>query len=61
MQFKIHNFDSYIKKSKKRVKFRTTIEGLHDTERGKLTVRGDFYKFNASKLTGMQKLGLPDS
>ena len=60
-QFRCHNFDKFVKKSKKRAKFKTTIDGLHDTERGKLTIRGDYYKFNASRLTGMQKLSLPEN
>ena len=59
-QFKVHNFDKYVKTGKKRNKFNPTIGGPNVTQRGKLTVHGDNYKFNMSKLTGLQLLGMPE-
>ena len=59
-QFKVHNFDKYVTSGKKRNKFNLTIGGPNATQRGKLTVRGDNYKFNMSKLTGLQLLRMPE-
>ena len=59
-QFKVHNFDKYVNSAKKRNKFNPTIGGPNATQREKLTVYGDNYKFNMSKLTGLQLLGMPE-
>ena len=60
-QFTDHFFDLHQTCGKKRVKFNTNIGGIHANERGKRTVRNDFYKLDMSKLTGLQKLSLPDN
>ena len=59
-QFKPHNFDKYVTSGKKRNKFNPTIGGPNATQRGKLTIRADNYKFNMSKLSGLQLLGMPE-
>ena len=58
-QFMPHNFDSYKKTTQKRIKFNPTVEGIHDTERGKQTIRSVCYKYDASKLSVANKLNLP--
>ena len=35
------------------------VEGIHDTERGKQTIRSVCYKYDASKLSVANKLNLP--
>ena len=59
-QFKVHNFDKYVTSGKKRNKFNPTIGGPNATQRGKLTIRGENYKFNMSKLSGLQLLRMPE-
>ena len=59
-QFKVHNIDKYRKKKCQREKFEVTIGGLHATERGKQSVHAH-YKYDSSKLTGLQLLSLPDN
>ena len=46
------------KKTAKREKFKVTIGGLHATKRGKQSVCAH-YKYDSSKLTGLQLLSLP--
>ena len=47
-------------KKTKQNKFNPTIGGPNATQRGKLIVCGDNYKFNMSKLTGYQVLRMPE-
>ena len=49
-----------MKSAKKGNKFNPTIGGPNVTQRGKLTVCGDNYKFNMSKSTGLQLLRMPE-
>ena len=60
-QFKEHNFDIYKNKNKKCSKFNPTIGGINATQRGKQTVHGDNYKYDASKLSATQILSLPEN
>ena len=55
-----NNFDKYKKKTAKREKFKVSIGRLHATKRGKQSVHAH-YKYDSSKLTGLQLLSLPDN